>query len=86
MEYVITFKSTNLAIQSERHLLGEKLHVKVMPLPSQIRAGCGIALRIPSEELGAALQILSDKRVEEFDLYSRAEKDRGYVYSEIFDR
>ena len=44
MEYVLTFKNTNFAIKSEQYLLVKKLHVSVIPLPSDISAGCGICL------------------------------------------
>lgn len=85
MEYVITFKNTNFAIRAERYLLEQKLQVGVMPLPSQIRAGCGICLRISPEEIKRALQILLSKEIAEFDLYSRVEQERGYAYSAMND-
>lgn len=86
MEYVITFKNTNSAIKSEQYLLTEKLRVSVMPLPSQIRAGCGICLRVKPEEIGAALRILDQKNVKETGLYSRTEIDGRYLYDEAADR
>lgn len=83
MEYIITFKNTNWAIKSEHYLLEENLQVKVMPLPTQISAGCGICLRIPAAEIQTALDLLSAKKVEDVGLYTRVEKDRGYSYSEV---
>lgn len=83
MEYVITFKNTNLAIQGERHLLDAKLQVTVMPLPSQIRAGCGICLRVPEDEIQEALEILKAKKIEEIGLYSRTETEVGFKYAEV---
>lgn len=86
MEYVITFKNTNCAIKSEQFLLAEKLRVSVMPLPSQIRAGCGICLRIKPEEIGAALRFLNQNNMTETGLYLRTEIDGRYVYDEAADR
>ncbi|SHN73333.1 Protein of unknown function [Desulfitobacterium chlororespirans DSM 11544] len=86
MEYIITFKNTNWAIKSEQYLLAEKLQVKVMPLPAQISAGCGICLRIPAAEMETALDILTARQVEGVGLYTRVEADRGYRYSEITQR
>lgn len=86
MEYILTFKNTNSAIKSEQFLLAEKLHVTVMPLPSQIRAGCGISLRLTAEEIGTAVRVLSEKGIEETGLYSRKEVDGKYIYGEMTDR
>jgi len=54
MEYVITFESTNLAIKSEKILTEKAVGKSVMPLPSQIRSGCGICLRVGKESIEAA--------------------------------
>lgn len=86
MEFVITFKNTNNAIKSEQYLLAEKLRVSVMPLPSQIQAGCGICLRIKPEEIDAALRILDQNDMKETGLYLRTEIDGRYVYDEAADR
>jgi hypothetical protein len=86
MEYVITFKNTNHAIKSEQYLLREKLHATVMPLPAQVRAGCGICLRLPPEEIRKALGVLTENNVAETNLYSRTEIDHQWVYSEVTDR
>lgn len=86
MEYIITFANTNAAIKSEQLLLAAHLHVGVMPLPSQIRAGCGICLRLSPEEIEAALRILADQSIGQTGLYSRVEKDNQYVYSDVTRR
>mgnify|MGYP000085477160 CR=1 FL=1 len=86
MEYVLSFKSTNTAIQSERYLLDNQLRVTVMPLPPQIQAGCGICLRIRPEEIGRADQIILDKKVEGTRLYEREKMDGQYIYREITER
>jgi len=86
MEYIITFNNTNSAIKAEQLLLAENLHVGVMPLPSQIRAGCGICLRLTSEEIGVALRILDKNSIRETDLFSRTAFDNNFIYSEVTDR
>ena len=83
MEYIITFKNTNFAIKSEQYLLEAKLRVAVMPLPSQIKDGCGICLRISAEEIGLARQIIADKNIGAMVLYSRVTLNGKYIYSEI---
>ena len=58
MEILFTFMRTHDAIQAEQLLLDAEFDVKVMSLPSSVRAGCGICLRLPpkqAERAGAAL-------------------------------
>jgi len=83
VEYVFIFKSTNFAIKAERCLLGQKLHVTVMPLPSQIRAGCGICLRVSQKDMELARGTLLDEGVDGVEVYSRVEEDGKFVYSEV---
>jgi hypothetical protein len=83
MEYVITFKSTNLAIKAERCLLEQKLRVGVTPLPNQISAGCGICLRINQDEIKAALKALADNGVDGTSLYLRDSENGQFVYTEL---
>lgn len=84
MEYVLTFKNTNFAIKSEQYLLVKKLHVSVIPLPSDISAGCGNCLRLSDDEIETAVSILSENGIE-FNLYARKEGDKKYIHSEIKD-
>lgn len=46
MFYIITFPNTHMAILAEKSLLQGGFSVGVMPVPSSIKAGCGIALRV----------------------------------------
>jgi len=85
MEYVITFESTNDAIKAERLLLDGGLHVGVMPLPGQIKAGCGIALRLGGEELPGALKILVGGEAARSGVYERRESGGKYVYNKVTD-
>jgi len=85
MEYIIAFKNTNFSIKAERCLLEQKLRVAVMTLPSQIRAGCGICLRIPPEDIKLALGALSNEGIDGMEMYSRIAKDNKFVYAEVKD-
>ena len=57
-ERIITFSNTHQAISAEGILLAAGFSVKVMPMPSEIAAGCGICLRVAPEECDAALDAL----------------------------
>ncbi|MFV0399135.1 MAG: DUF3343 domain-containing protein [Oscillospiraceae bacterium] len=48
-ELIYTFSNTHYSISAEKALLEADVPVKVMPLPSAIRAGCGLCLRMPME-------------------------------------
>ena len=71
MEYIITFENTNHAIRAEQCLLERKLNVGVLPLPSQISAGCGICIRLASDEIKEALEVLSETNTAEIKIYSK---------------
>ena len=48
---LITFESTHTAIATEQRLVAEGLRVRLIPVPTQITAGCGLALRFDREKL-----------------------------------
>jgi len=83
MEYIITFKNTNFAIKAEQCLLEQKMKVSVLPLPSQISAGCGICLKVTQTEIIQALKALTDNGINERGLFSRLQENGKYVYSEV---
>ncbi|MDD2217244.1 MAG: DUF3343 domain-containing protein [Eubacteriales bacterium] len=85
MEYVITFKNTNFAIKAEQILLADRLRVTVMPLPSQIKAGCGICLRINPEQIGSALKILKSNHIGETVIYLKRVDNNRTSFQEIVD-
>jgi len=86
MEYLITFTSTNFAIKAEHCLLEKKLQVNVLPLPSQIIAGCGICLRITRDEVISALKTLADRQIDIMGLFVRTSENGGYSYKELKDK
>ena len=86
MEYIIAFSNTNFAIKAEQCLLEQKLGVSVLPLPSAIKAGCGICLRVQPEEISQALKALAAPNSGEITVFSRQEENGRFFYTEIRDR
>ena len=86
MEYILTFKNTNSAIKAEKCLLDMKIQASVLPLPSQIKSGCGICLRVGLEEAKKALETLEEHNVKEIGLFSRTSTGGQITYNEIKDR
>ena len=75
MEYVITFKNTNHVIKAEQTLIKCGIEVGVMPLPSRIRAGCGLCLRIEPKMAGEALKEFDAKGIVCDAIYSKIIED-----------
>ena len=69
MEYIFTFNTTNTAIKAEHTLLKQNIDVSVMPLPSAIRAGCGISLKVESPTIKQVLDVFSQAGITEFEIY-----------------
>ena len=71
MDYcVITFASTNGAIQAQRYLKGE-VPFQIMPVLREISKGCGISVRFAPPALEQVRSILagSDLAPEEYAFY-----------------
>lgn len=82
-EYILTFKNTNFVIKAEQSLLANKIKTRVMPLPSQISAGCGLCLRIDYNKIESALGILEEKNINEIGLFSRMNREDKFQYEEL---
>lgn len=55
--------STSQVIQSEVLLKEGDVQCRVIPLPSEIKASCGLSIKIQEEELEKALVILKAKDI-----------------------
>lgn len=71
---VVTFASTADAMAVQAAADAGKVPGRVIPVPSAISAGCGLAWCVPASERGALLDVLAAQRlayegVHEVDLY-----------------
>ncbi len=82
-EALITFDGSAHAVRAEQLLLAAGLRATVMPLPGAIRAGCGIALRLPPAQLPAALATLARAHAARGALYRRLVEDGRNRYEPI---
>lgn len=85
MEYIITFKNTNQAIKAEKCLEERDLKVTVLPLPSKIRAGCGICLKLRAEDIEPALSALATNEVHDIGVYSMEGAKSDASFKEVED-
>ena len=81
MSYILTFANTHAAIFAEKALLQAGYSVGVMPLPSGIKAGCGIALRVADHIASNAL--LKENNIVVSAVFQAAANLDGTVYSEV---
>ncbi|MDR1194309.1 MAG: DUF3343 domain-containing protein [Peptococcaceae bacterium] len=83
MDIVFTFRSTRDAIGGEKSLLDNRLPVSIMPLPSQLGAGCGLCLRVAEADLSAARRLLAAARVAPEGVYSRRQVEDEVIYAPL---
>ncbi|ACB85939.1 DUF3343 domain-containing protein [Natranaerobius thermophilus] len=50
MYYVITFPSTHMAMKFEKIVFQNKLTGKLIPIPRELSANCGLCARLESEQ------------------------------------
>ncbi|MCB8818519.1 DUF3343 domain-containing protein [Desulfosporosinus shakirovi] len=81
MTYILTFANTHKAIFAEKALLQAGYSVGVMPLPSGIKAGCGIALRVADYIASNAL--LKENNIVVSAVYQALANVHGPVYREV---
>lgn len=79
----MTFDAATEAIRAERLLTQAGLCPLVMPLPSQIKAGCGLCLRVRPEALEAARAALAAGEARCAGWYLRIPSDRGNAYEPL---
>ena len=61
---VLSFHTTLEAMEWEKHCLASCIPGRLIPLPREISAGCGLAWRMPPEEWELWQMKLKDCRVE----------------------
>ena len=81
-EAIICFESVTQAIMAEQALVGGKFSVRVMPMPSAIRGGCGFCLRFAPDDLERAAAFLLGLEIAVDEAYLR-EEAQGAPYHKI---
>lgn len=71
---LITFDSTNYAIQCETVLKEKRIKGQIMPTPREITKSCGISIRVEYEELEKIKELINDRKIKVKMLYSFGEE------------
>ncbi len=67
--YIISFDSTHLAIKSEKLGIEENLAVRVIPVPQEITADCGLALKVQEKDYKKLKKLFLAKNINFKGLY-----------------
>jgi len=73
--YILTFENTHQAIACEKAMQNQGLPVRIIPVPTELTAGCGLALRFDEEHFTPVLEVLD--MIEYVSLY-KVKKD-GFI-------
>lgn len=63
LSLIITFHETTQAMAAERCLQGAGLCGRLIPVPREITAGCGLAWKAPPEEKGRLCDALKSAEI-----------------------
>ena len=66
---VISFESTHMAIKSEKLLLDIGLNIRIIPVPREITASCGLALKINIDDFIEVKKLLEKNKIDFLDVY-----------------
>lgn len=60
---VLSFHSTTEAISFEKQCIQDQIPGRLIPIPREITAGCGLAWRIPVEEYPSCRQMIQERQM-----------------------
>lgn len=70
MRCLATFDVTSMALMFEKYCRAAGLQVRVVPVPRQISASCGLACCYPCDKLDEVLKVCDEKRIEVAERYT----------------
>ncbi|MDY3869490.1 MAG: DUF3343 domain-containing protein [Pyramidobacter sp.] len=69
MKCLVTFDVTSMALMFEKHCRAAGHEVRVIPVPRQISASCGLACSYPCGEENEILEVCKEKSIEIAELH-----------------
>lgn len=64
MRCIATFDVTSMALMFEKYCRAGGLKVRIVPVPRQISASCGLACSYPCDQVEAVDKICAEKNIE----------------------
>jgi hypothetical protein len=68
-ELIISFSSTNYAMQTEAVLKREQITMQIMPTPREITLSCGLSIKTSMENLDRIKQLAKEEKIQVKELY-----------------
>lgn len=63
MDCIATFETTHMAITFEKNCRKAGLAVKIVPIPREFSASCGLACRFPCSDMENIKKICAEKNI-----------------------
>lgn len=67
---IITFESTNYAMQTESVLKTSEVRNQIIPTPREITLSCGLSIRTPFENYDKIITLINEGKIRNKSLYS----------------
>lgn len=61
---LVAFNSTHSAIRAEKELIASGISVRIIPVPREITANCGLSIKLNPEDLKVVREILANNNIE----------------------
>ncbi|GHV02649.1 hypothetical protein FACS189485_03690 [Spirochaetia bacterium] len=83
IEVIAGFENVSRAIMAEQALTEQGFDVRVMPMPSGIRAGCGFCLRFLPEDIEKAAAFLRERGLSIKEAWEKKELQFQQSYRKV---
>lgn len=84
MEYlIITFESTNFAMQTENILKNLNVNYQVIPTPREVTLSCGLSIKLSMEYKERIIELISNQEIRVKSIFRVKKKDSGKIFYEI---
>lgn len=83
---VITFYSTNYALEFEKKLKSLSIDVSLMPIPRQISSSCGTAAKYPCELKDKIIYICNENNIEYEDFHTVNINTKSSLLQKFFSK
>lgn len=83
---IISFESTNYAMQAESVLKGEKLGHQVIPTPREITLSCGLSIRTDIENKNKVFDLIDEGKIRVKTVYRIVGTGKDRVIEKIEGR
>jgi len=70
-DLVLIFNSIHRVMKAERVLKDASASILLIPVPRQLSSDCGLAIRVPADDLVDVLAVLRDAQLDPLEIHRR---------------